>query len=89
VKRVARGAVAETLPRESLAAAQTPQGFRLAVLREALEKAERDGFVGTDCASLVERLGVVVRTCPGRAENFKVTEGRDLERARALLLGPP
>ncbi len=87
VKRVLRGSVAETLPREALAAAQTPQGFRLAILREALEKAERDGFAGTDCASLVERLGVPVRTCAGRAENFKVTDARDLERARTLLLG--
>jgi 2-C-methyl-D-erythritol 4-phosphate cytidylyltransferase len=87
VKRIARGVVVETLPRDALAAAQTPQAFRLGVLREALEKAERDGFAGTDCASLVERLGVPVRACAGRAENFKVTDPRDLERARALLLG--
>ena len=55
------------------------------VLREALDKAERDGFVGTDCASLVERLGVEVRTCTGRADNFKVTHPEDLLRAEALL----
>ena len=52
---------------------------------EALEKAEREGFTGTDCAGLVERLGVRVRTCPGRAENFKITHAADLARAEAVL----
>lgn len=85
VKRVQGGVVAETLPRAALALAQTPQAFRLALLREALEKAERDGFEGTDCASLVERLGVPVRVCPGRPENLKVTRPEDLERAEAQL----
>ncbi len=85
VKRVRDGVVAETLPRAALALAQTPQAFRLALLREALEKAERDGFTGTDCASLVERLGTTVRTCPGREENLKVTRPADLERAEAWL----
>lgn len=86
VKRVEGDHVTGTLERDGLALAQTPQAFALAVLREALEKAARDGFEGTDCASLVERLGVPVRHCPGRADNFKVTHPHDLERARALLL---
>ena len=85
VKRVAAGRVVETLDRVALGLALTPQAFRIALLAEALEKAERDGFTGTDCASLVERLGVEVRTCPGRAANFKVTQPDDLERAAALL----
>ncbi|MEX2208042.1 MAG: 2-C-methyl-D-erythritol 4-phosphate cytidylyltransferase [Myxococcota bacterium] len=79
------GHVERTLERARLGLAQTPQAFRTSVLREALDKAERDGFEGTDCASLVERLGVEVRVCPGRAENFKVTYPEDLTRARALL----
>ena len=85
VKRVSAGRVIETLDRASLGAALTPQAFRIALLTEALDKAARDGFVGTDCASLVERLSVEVRTCPGRPENFKVTGPEDLERAAAIL----
>ncbi len=77
--------VRETLDRSRLGLAQTPQVFRVEVLREALEKAEREGFEGTDCASLVERLGVEVRVCPGRLENWKVTHPGDLERAEAVL----
>jgi 2-C-methyl-D-erythritol 4-phosphate cytidylyltransferase len=81
------GRVERTLERARLGFAQTPQAFRVQVLREALDKAERDGFVGTDCASLVERLGVEVRVCAGRVDNFKVTHPEDLARAEALLAG--
>jgi 2-C-methyl-D-erythritol 4-phosphate cytidylyltransferase len=84
VKRVAGERVRATLDRSELALAQTPQAFRLDVLREALDKAARDRFVGTDCASLVERLGVEVRTCAGRPDNLKVTHPGDLVRAEAL-----
>ena len=77
--------VERTLERARLGFAQTPQAFRAQVLREALDKAERDAFDGTDCASLVERLGVEVRVCAGRADNFKVTHPEDLLRAEALL----
>ncbi|HTO70403.1 MAG TPA: 2-C-methyl-D-erythritol 4-phosphate cytidylyltransferase [Myxococcota bacterium] len=77
--------VERTLERARVGLAQTPQAFRVDVLREALEKAERDGVEGTDCASLVERLGVEVRISRGRPENFKVTLPGDLARAEALL----
>jgi 2-C-methyl-D-erythritol 4-phosphate cytidylyltransferase / 2-C-methyl-D-erythritol 2,4-cyclodiphosphate synthase len=79
------GRVERTLERARIGLAQTPQAFRIEVLREALEKAERDGVEGTDCASLVERLGVEVRTSAGRAGNFKVTHPEDLVRAEAAL----
>jgi len=85
VKEVADGVVVRTLDRARLALVQTPQAFRFELLREAVEKARRDGFEGTDCASLVERLGVPVRTCPGRPGNWKVTTPRDLERAEEQL----
>jgi 2-C-methyl-D-erythritol 4-phosphate cytidylyltransferase/2-C-methyl-D-erythritol 2,4-cyclodiphosphate synthase len=85
LKRVGGGRVLETLDRAAFAAALTPQAFRTLLLAEALDKAARDGFVGTDCASLVERLCVEVRTCPGRSENFKVTGPDDLARAAAIL----
>jgi 2-C-methyl-D-erythritol 4-phosphate cytidylyltransferase/2-C-methyl-D-erythritol 2,4-cyclodiphosphate synthase len=77
--------VERTLERARIGLAQTPQAFRIETLREALEKAERDGFEGTDCASLVERLGVVVATAPGRPGNYKVTHPDDLARAEAAL----
>ncbi|MEE2704092.1 MAG: 2-C-methyl-D-erythritol 4-phosphate cytidylyltransferase [Myxococcota bacterium] len=85
VKEVDGDRVIQTFDRERLVQVQTPQAFRTSVLREAHEKAERDGFEGTDCASLVERIGVTVRTCPGRPENWKLTWPEDLERARERL----
>ena len=85
LKELAGDQVAQTLERSHLAFSQTPQAFRFTVLEEALEKAERDGFQGTDCSSLVERIGVEVRTCPGRVENFKLTYPEDLVRAELLL----
>jgi 2-C-methyl-D-erythritol 4-phosphate cytidylyltransferase len=85
VKRISGARVVQTLERAQLGLALTPQAFRISLLAEALEKAVRDGFAGTDCASLVERLSVEVRTCPGRAGNFKITDPEDLERAALCL----
>ena len=82
VKRVRDDVVQETLDRSELWAVQTPQAFRAALLREAHEKARRDGVVGTDDAMLVERLGHPVRVVPGLAENVKITTPDDLRRAR-------
>jgi 2-C-methyl-D-erythritol 4-phosphate cytidylyltransferase len=82
VKRVHEGLVAATLDRDGLWSVQTPQAFRAAILREAHDKARRDGFVGTDEAMLVERLGHPVRMVPGLAENVKITTADDLRRAR-------
>ena len=64
-------------------AVQTPQAFRADLLREAHDKARRDGFIGTDDAMLVERLGQSVQVVPGLAENVKITTPVDLRRARA------
>lgn len=83
VKRVRDGLVEETVDRSGLWAVQTPQAFRLALLREAHDKARRDGVVGTDDAMLVERLGHPVRVVPGSALNLKITTRDDLRRARA------
>src|SRR5436309_582126 len=51
-------------------------------VREAHEKAHRDGVTGTDDAMLVERLGHGVRVVPGLAGNVKITTPDDLRRAR-------
>ncbi len=85
LKEVSDGRVLKTPDRANFKRALTPQAFRIDLLREALEQAERDGFEGTDCSSLVERLGAVVVTCEGRAENVKLTTPQDLERMRDQL----
>ena len=76
------GVVETTLDRAGLWAVQTPQAFRADLLREAHDKARRDGVVGTDEAMLVERLGHPVRVVPGLAGNVKITTPEDLRRAR-------
>lgn len=84
LKRVRDGRVEETLSRAACWAAQTPQVFRLALLREALAKAEAEGFLGTDDAQLVERLGAPVEVVEGDASNLKITWPEDVALAEAL-----
>ncbi len=85
VKRVEGDRVVETVPREGLVGAQTPQAFRAAALRAA----HRVGGVDTDDAALVEADGGVVRIVEGERRNLKLTLADDLELARALLDGAP
>ncbi len=85
LKIVRNDAVESTPDRATCWVAQTPQVFRVELLREALDKAEAEGFVGTDDAQLVERLGVRVRVVPGSARNLKITTADDLRIAEALL----
>src|SRR6202023_276205 len=59
VKRVHKNKIRDTLPREHLVLAQTPQVFRFDLLKRAFESARRDGFTGTDESSLVERMDEV------------------------------
>jgi 2-C-methyl-D-erythritol 4-phosphate cytidylyltransferase len=85
VKVVKDGAVLETPPRESLWLAQTPQTFRYGIIRDAHARAEREGYLGTDDSSLVERLGGSVRIVAGDYGNFKITTPEDLMLAEAYL----
>ncbi|MDR0569928.1 MAG: 2-C-methyl-D-erythritol 4-phosphate cytidylyltransferase [Clostridiales Family XIII bacterium] len=85
IKAVAEGRFVSTVRREGLYAAQTPQGFGLSIISEAYEAARRDGFVGTDDAALVERLGVEVFCVEGDHDNFKITVPGDLAKAEAIL----
>jgi 2-C-methyl-D-erythritol 4-phosphate cytidylyltransferase len=73
--------ITSTVPRERAVLAQTPQGFRLGILRQAMEAAQADGFTGTDEASLVERLGPQVVVVMGSPRNLKITTPADLELA--------
>jgi len=75
------GVIVETLDRGRIWLAQTPQVFRTVLLREAYAKARRDGYVGTDDAALVERLGHPVRIVPGDSINRKITTPDDLQWA--------
>jgi 2-C-methyl-D-erythritol 4-phosphate cytidylyltransferase/2-C-methyl-D-erythritol 2,4-cyclodiphosphate synthase len=89
VKRVDREGrlVRETIAREEVWLAQTPQGFRRSVLEAAI--AGPGGAAATDDAMLVERAGLPVRVVPGEAANVKITTPDDLAAARARLSGPP
>jgi 2-C-methyl-D-erythritol 4-phosphate cytidylyltransferase len=84
VKRVANGAVVETLDRSSLVAVQTPQGFPADVLRRALAAAGDELASATDCSSLVERAGGRVVCVDGDPRNLKVTTRADLRRCEEL-----
>ncbi len=83
VKQVHRNKVRATLPRERLVLTQTPQVFRLELLRQAFEKAREDLFIGTDESSLVERLEQVeVSVVLGTDRNIKITKPGDMDLAR-------
>ncbi len=86
VERTAHGAIIiSTIPREYVVQAQTPQGFRLGLLKRAFAEAEADGFSGTDESSIVERAGAQVAVVPGTMENFKITQQGDLDLAEFFL----
>lgn len=85
VKRVHEGNVVETLDRDKLAAAQTPQGFRFPLLARAYEEAFRERVTLTDEAMAVERLGEVVVAVPGSLRNRKITTPDDVAWAEELL----
>jgi 2-C-methyl-D-erythritol 4-phosphate cytidylyltransferase len=87
IKTVRDGIIIDTLPREMLWQAQTPQSFRFATIFDAHRAAELEGFMGTDDASLVERRGGIVRIVRGDYRNIKITTPEDLVLAEAFLAG--
>ena len=82
IKREEGGRVAQTLPREDMWLAQTPQMFRIGTLMHALEKS---GNGVTDEATAVESLGLRPKLVPGGPHNFKVTWHDDFAMAEAVL----
>ena len=82
LKREADGRVTQTIPRERLWQAQTPQMFRIGALMEALDGAGPDV---TDEASAIEAGGAAPKLVPGSPENIKVTHPGDFALAAALL----
>lgn len=77
--------VEQTLPRDRVWAAQSPQVFARELLTEAYTRARQDGFLATDDSSLVERLGHPVAIVPGDYTNIKITVPEDVYMAEALL----
>ena len=83
--RQLEGTSSEPLDRSKLRAVQTPQCFRVDLLRKAFELPYDPAF--TDEATLVERLGANVHLVEGEERNIKVTTPVDLVVAEALLVG--
>lgn len=83
LKVVEGGRALRTVPRDGLVAVQTPQAFRLSVLRSA----HSSGGDATDDSGLVEALGAKVAVVRGDRRNLKITTPEDLELAEALLGG--
>lgn len=77
--------VLETVPRHDLWLAQTPQTFRVLLIREAHARAHALGVTVTDDAALLEWAGGSVKIVAGDARNFKITTPEDLQLAEAIL----
>lgn len=78
--------IRHTVEREGLWQAQTPQVIQTALLKKAFAKADQDGFVGTDEASLLEHGGWPVVVVQGSETNLKITRPDDLLMAEAILM---
>ncbi|MDE3016668.1 MAG: bifunctional 2-C-methyl-D-erythritol 4-phosphate cytidylyltransferase/2-C-methyl-D-erythritol 2,4-cyclodiphosphate synthase [Pseudomonadota bacterium] len=83
VKRIDGGHIAETIHRENLYTAQTPQGFRFEALLEAHRRFAGEAL--TDDAAVVEKAGGTVTIVEGDPENVKITTLEDLKRMQTLL----
>src|ERR1700677_4580897 len=77
--------ITSTIPRERIVLAQTPQAFSYPLLRDAFRKAQQDGVIASDEASLVERFGHDVFVVLGSERNLKITRPADMDLARFYL----
>lgn len=85
IKQVSDQEITRTIPRETVWQAQTPQAFRSSLAKEAHEKAQQEGFFGTDDASVVERIFSHVQIVPGDYFNLKMTTPEDWITGEAVL----
>ena len=85
IKQVEDNIITASPERSKLWQVQTPQGFQYQLLQQAFTQAEADGFIGTDDASLVTRLGHAVQMLRGDYSNIKVTTPEDIPIALALM----
>jgi 2-C-methyl-D-erythritol 4-phosphate cytidylyltransferase len=84
LKRTEGRTITQTVAREGLWQAQTPQAFRRAILVQAHDRAVRERWAATDDAELIERCGGRVEVVESSATNLKITTPADLEIAEAL-----
>ncbi len=84
IKRIENNQVTETLKRDELWQIQTPQAFSYQLLLDAYNKADADHFLGTDDASLVERISKV-HIVESDYDNIKITTPEDMFFAEAIL----
>jgi 2-C-methyl-D-erythritol 4-phosphate cytidylyltransferase len=84
VHEIANEAIAKTLDRSVLVAAQTPQCFRADVLREIVARAAREDADATDEAGLAAKYGHHVHLVRGDSMNFKITRPEDLVMAERI-----
>lgn len=86
IKQAVDHEVVQTIDRSSLWQVQTPQAFRLSILRQAHEWARAKGYLGTDEASLVEKKGdISIKIIKSDYDNIKITTPEDLYFARAII----
>lgn len=85
IKEIRDGFVHYTLDRDRLYEIQTPQVFRVNVIKKAHEEALKANFYSTDDSALVEGLGIKVKLVDGLTQNIKITTKQDLLHAEALL----
>lgn len=79
------GYISETPDRKTLWIAQTPQCFKYDIIKNAYEKAEKEGFKATDDSMIAERAGVKVKMVEGDYENIKITTPEDLYMGEVIL----
>ncbi|MFO7974421.1 MAG: 2-C-methyl-D-erythritol 4-phosphate cytidylyltransferase [Candidatus Hydrogenedentota bacterium] len=75
----------DTPDRNRLWACQTPQAFRVEIIKKAHQHARAEGFTGTDDATLVQRMGEAVKLVKGTPLNFKITTPEDVVLAEAII----
>ena len=85
LKQIDGDFVVKTLDREKIFAVQTPQGFKVEIIKKAYREAERKNVFGSDDAILVERMGIKVYSVDGEQENIKITYPVDLKIAEIMV----
>ena len=84
LKKVVDGKICETIPREDIWQAQTPQAFRRELLLEVYASVDWENVHVTDEAQLLEIAGKSVAIVPGSSENFKITTQDDWSKAEVI-----
>ena len=84
IKKVMGDQILETLPRETIWRAQTPQVFSKPALKEAIQIAVEEKLEGTDEASILEKIGYQIGFVEGSSLNIKITTKEDWIFAKAI-----